>query len=143
MTNILTFSHEMIRLSGHVDQSRERSRRARVREERLRVTAGIKSLADMSSWRGRSGRRYVVGVHPVAEPGIAESAADAVVLAVKRSAEGIAEVVDVAGVDGYASANARSHWLARVETLGATEVHIHRLAEGEEARRAIAEDLRD
>ena len=34
---------------------------AMVREERLRATLGLPGEADLTSWRGRSGRRYVVG----------------------------------------------------------------------------------
>jgi hypothetical protein len=34
-------------------------------------------------------------------------------------------------------------WLAKVRDLGATELHIHRLAATEDDRRAIFEDLRE
>jgi hypothetical protein len=34
-------------------------------------------------------------------------------------------------------------WLAKVQASGATELHIHRLAETDEDRRAIFEDLRE
>jgi hypothetical protein len=34
-------------------------------------------------------------------------------------------------------------WLAKVQGLGATELHIHRLAATDDDRRAIFEDLRE
>lgn len=91
------------------DLKSDRASRPAVREERLR--------SGLSAWRGRSGRRYVVGVHPVT----AEDHAPAVVLAVARDAAGIARIVTLSE---------------------ATELHVHRLAETDEARAAMVEDLR-
>ena len=55
------------------DLRRERTRRAGVREERLRSTAGVRQASlPLSSWRGRSGRRYVVGIHPLDEAHVIE-----------------------------------------------------------------------
>jgi hypothetical protein len=41
------------------------------------------------------------------------------------------------------SEQTRMRWLAKVQGLGATELHIHRLAATEDDRRAIFEDLRE
>lgn len=114
-----------------------------MREERLRATAGLRggSLA-LSSWRGRSGRRYVVGVHPLSE---AEGldVTEAVIIAVRRDGDGAAHVVDIATTGATPRQGARARWIAAVRARGATEMHVHRLAEGEEERRAVIEDLRE
>lgn len=95
------------------DLKADRASRPDVREERLRSGPHH----NLSAWRGRSGRRYVVGVHPVTDTDHGE----AVVIAVARDAAGIARIV----------------------TLGeATELHVHRLAETDEDRAAVAGDLR-
>lgn len=95
------------------DLKADHASRPAIREERLRSTPHV----TLSAWRGRSGRRYVVSVHPVT----AEDHGPAVVIAVARDAAGIASIV----------------------TLGeATELHVHRLAETDEARAAVAADLR-
>jgi hypothetical protein len=128
------------------DLDKERRARADVREERLRSAqglAGTPALA-LSAWRGRSGRRYVVGVH-----GLARGAADdddvvsmgeAVVIAVRRDGAGLAEVVDVTAA-GESPRERLAPWLHRVRARGATEMHVHRLAVGEGERRAIVADL--
>ena len=50
---------------------------------------------ELSSWRGRSGRRYVVGVHPLSASEIFELA-NAVILAVRRDGDGAARLIDLA-----------------------------------------------
>jgi len=124
------------------DLRNDRMRRSGVREERLRATAGLRSSSALSSWRGRSGRRYIVGVHPLNETELLD-VIDAVILAVKRDRSGNATVVDAAMAASDPSAQTRMRWLAKVQGLGATELHIHRLAETEDERRAIFEDLRE
>jgi hypothetical protein len=96
----------------------------------------------LSSWRGRSGRRYVVGVHPFEE---AEGlhVTDAVVLAIRRDEEGTAHVIDVATAGSRPIEQARNRWMTIMREQGATEVHVHRLAEDESERRAIIADLRE
>jgi hypothetical protein len=111
--------------------------RARVREERLRATVGVEGSLSLSSWRGRSGRRYVVGIHDFAELGV-EDLAGAVLIAVRRDTLGIARVVDVA-----CGESARATWLDAMKRRGAREVHIHLLAADEAERSEIAQDLRD
>ncbi len=118
-----------------------RTRRADVQEERLRATAGLRnaSLA-LSSWRGRSGRRYVVGVHPLDEPEIL-SLTEAVILAVRRDPDGTAHVIDVATAGSRSGEGAQARWMRAMRDRGATEMHVHRLAKGEAERRAVVEDL--
>lgn len=113
-----------------------------MREERLRATAGLRSSSTLSSWRGRSGRRYIVGVHPLNETELLD-VTNAVILAVKRDRSGHGTVVDAAMAASDPSEQTRMRWLAKVQGLGATELHIHRLAETEDDRRAIFEDLRE
>jgi hypothetical protein len=124
------------------DLRNDRTRRAGVREERLRATAGLRSSSTLSSWRGRSGRRYIVGVHPLNERELLD-VIDAVILAVKRDRAGMGLVVDAAMAGAEPAEQTRMRWLAKVQELGATELHIHRLAATEEDRRAIFEDLRE
>jgi hypothetical protein len=116
------------------DLRNERTRRAGVREERLRATAGLRSSPALSSWRGRSGRRYIVGVHPLVASEVMD-VTEAVILAVKRGANGISSVVDMTIVGPQAGADSRSRWLARAE------MHVHRLAYDDSERRAVIADL--
>lgn len=113
-----------------------------MREERLRATAGLRSSSTLSSWRGRSGRRYIVGVHALNETELLE-VTDAVILAVKRDHAGNGIVVDAAMAASDPSEQPRLRWLTKVQERGATELHIHRLAATEDDRRAIFEDLRE
>jgi hypothetical protein len=84
----------------------------------------------------------VVGVKPLAETDLAE-VADAVVIAVQRGIDGNAAVVDVAAAGTGAPPRARLGWLSSMRARGATEVHVHRLAESEADRRAVVDDLVD
>jgi hypothetical protein len=125
------------------DLRHERARRAGVREERLRATAGLRHESlTLSSWRGRSGRRYVVGVHPLVVDEILE-VTEAIIIAVKRDPDGTAHVIDIATAGTRPSEEARKRWMSRVQAEGATEMHVHRLADGEQERRAIIDDLRE
>jgi hypothetical protein len=114
-----------------------------VREERLRATAGLRqsSLA-LSSWRGRSGRRYIVGVHPLVESDLLE-VTEAVMIAVKRDQDGTAHVIDIATAGSRPSQDARTRWMSNVQAQGATELHVHRLADTDQDRRAVIADLRE
>jgi hypothetical protein len=96
----------------------------------------------LSAWRGRSGRRYIVGVHPLVEDEILE-VTEAVILAVRRDPDGTAHVIDVATAGTEPSVAARTRWMSRAREKGATEMHVHRLAEGDRERRAVIEDLRE
>ena len=114
-----------------------------MREERLRATAGLRHAPlALSAWRGRSGRRYIVGVHALDSAEILD-VTDAVILAIRRDSDGVAHVIDIATAGSRPVEQARSRWMAAVRAQGATEMHIHRLAEGEDERRAIVADLRE
>lgn len=122
------------------DQRRERQPRAGIREERLRALSGLRRGPALTSWRGASGRRYVVGVHAV-EPAVMEDATEAVVIAVERSGDGVARVVDVAAPAAGTTRRSRLRWLALARTRGATEMHVHLLAEDQAERDAVVRDL--
>lgn len=112
-----------------------------LREERLRTTSGLRgspALA-LSAWRGRSGRRYVVGVHPLTAAAL-EDLDDAVVLAVRRDAAGFGEIVAAATTGPHLGSGGRT-WVARMQKRGANELHVHRLAEDEDERNAVSDDL--
>lgn len=114
-----------------------------MREERLRATAGLRGGAlNLSSWRGRSGRRYVVGVHALSESDILD-VTDAIVIAVQRDEQGVARLVDIATAGPKPRDRLRKSWMSTVRARGATEMHVHRLAEDDATRRAIVEDLRE
>jgi hypothetical protein len=119
----------------------DRAGRASIREERLRATAGLREPG-LTSWRGRSGRRYVVGIHAVSEADLADLTS-AVLIAVGRDGDGTATVLSVAAPRSTTSPRVRLRWLSRVRSRGATEMHVHRLAETDEERRAVVADLLD
>jgi hypothetical protein len=101
----------------------------------LRATA-LENL--FQSWRGRSGRRYICSVHPVAD--VAEiDCGRAVVAAVRQTSAGaeIAFVFQPAeGGEDFA------FWAQRARRCDAGAFHVHLLAETPEARAAVADDLR-
>src|SRR3954449_11367492 len=138
MRNVMTGSWPM----AMRELGRDRVRGAGVREERLRATAGLRGVMNLTSWRGRSGRRYVVGIHPLTEAELRE-VAEAVLIAVRRDRDGIASLIEVEAVGPRLSASARKAFVARTGRQGATEMHVHRLAESPAERQAIVEDLRE
>jgi hypothetical protein len=119
-----------------------RTRRAGVREERLRVTAGLSVQLRLSAWRGRSGQRYVVGIHALAEADLSD-VTEAVLIAVRREGDGTARVVDVTAAGALPRERLASSWMSAVRACGATEMHVHRLARDEAERSAVIADLQD
>lgn len=117
----------------------ERAARPEVREERLRTMAGLRGTAAvaLSAWRGRSAKRYVVGIHDVC-PAFAAEAAPAVLIAVRRDGAGLAAPLNVISIESAADAVA---WVRHVEAAGASELHIHRLADAATDRAAVVADL--
>lgn len=113
-----------------------------MREERLRTASSLRETPALalSAWRGRSGRRYVVGIHELLQPDF-EEMGDAVVIAVRRDESGIAAPVSVAASGKSPRERLHRNWLARARQSGATEMHVHRLAESESERQAIVADL--
>jgi hypothetical protein len=83
-----------------------------------------------------------VGVHPLELSELLE-VTDAVLLAVRRDEAGTGHVVDVAMAGPEPSEATRTRWLAKVQALGASELHVHRLADTDALRRAILDDLRE
>ena len=112
------------------------------REVRLRSTAGLRGTPALAlcAWQGRSGRRYVVGVHGLTETDLTEIG-DAVVIAVRRDSEGLAVPVAVGSNGRSPRERLPIKWFADALGRGATEMHVHRLAENEDERRAIVDDL--
>lgn len=95
------------------------------------AAAGL--AARFHGWRGLSGRRYLTTVHR------AESApayAGAVIVLARREDDGTRVALWAGRSPASAEALAR---LARRK--GAAEVHIHLIAEAEDARAAVAADL--
>ena len=128
----------------HWGREKERMRGQRaappeVREERLRTMAGLRGSPSvaLSAWRGRSAHRYVVGVHDVGSE-IALEAAPAVVIAVRRDDAGLATPLNVASIETAADAVA---WVRLAQASGASELHIHRLADAAAARAAVVANL--
>ena len=123
------------------DLRRDRTRKPEVREEPLRATVGLPGSLNLSSWRGRSGHRYVVGISAPDDPSLGD-VTEAVIMAVRRSREGSAHLVDLLVLGGSDDA-ARGQWLSALPALGVTEIHLHRLARSDAERRAVVADLRD
>jgi len=94
----------------------------------------------LSAWRGRSGRRYVVGVHPLDDAAL-DDAADAVVLAVAREPDGGGRLVRAASVEADVGEGFGKGWIADARARGATELHVHRLVDDAAERRAVVADV--
>lgn len=105
-----------------------------IRECALRTTAVASNDFRLSAWRGRSGRRYVVTVYGV-EAALSLDAPGSVIIGVRRGSDGIPKIVGV-GHRGPVSEGAA---LAKAD--GATEIHLHRLADTDAEREAMVEDL--
>jgi hypothetical protein len=112
-----------------------------VREEPLRAAEGLRpGSLPLSAWRGRSGRRYIVAIHPLTEASLLD-ADGAVVLAVGREEGGAARVVSTTSAEPEMGSVPRARFLHDAGARGATELHVHRLADGRLERRAAVADL--
>lgn len=118
----------------------DRAKRPEVREERLRTFSALRGApgAALSAWRGRSGRRYVVGVHGL-DREVAADALPAALIAVRRNDAGLGQIVDLYG--GETGASDLGEWVRRAAASGATELHTYRCADGAIARTDIIADL--
>lgn len=105
------------------------------REMPLRSTAGIAERR-FTAWRGRSGRRYVASVFSVTDDH-ALGFTDAVLLAVSSDRRILA--ARDSGPFGIEAALTR--WRRSVAMAGASEIHVHLLAEDGLTRRAALLDL--
>jgi hypothetical protein len=124
------------------DLKADRASRPVIREERLKTTAGLRGspALPLSAWRGRSGRRYVVGVHSARGFDV-EEMAEAVIVAVRRDAQGYAERINIAAFPVEARNSKSREWLDAVRSDGCTELHVHRLASDTTERAFIVSDL--
>lgn len=105
------------------------------REMPLRSTAGLTERR-FTAWRGRSGRRYVASVFSVTDDH-ALGFTDAVLLAVSSDRRILA--ARDSGPFGIEAALTR--WRRSVAMAGASEIHVHLLAEDGLTRRAALLDL--
>jgi hypothetical protein len=105
------------------------------REMPLRSTAGLTERR-FTAWRGRSGRRYVASVFSVTDDH-ALGFTDAVLLAVSSDRQILA--ARDSGPFGIEAALTR--WRRSVAMAGASEIHVHLLAEDGLTRRAALLDL--
>ncbi|MCJ2067773.1 hypothetical protein MKK75_02950 [Methylobacterium sp. J-030] len=116
-----------------LDQARTmRTQRSPIREERLRGKSGC--TVGLSCWRGQSGRRYVVAVLTLKQAE-GRDAPGAVFLAIRHGELGLARIVGA----GHRGTMAEALAFARADR--ATELHLYRLAETDDERDAIVEDL--
>ncbi|WP_376985259.1 hypothetical protein [Bosea sp. R86505] len=106
-----------------------------VRELPMRSTAALGERR-FTAWRGRSGRRYVASVFAVADEH-ALGFTDAVLLAVSPDRRILA--ARESGPFGIEAALSR--WRDAVALAGASEIHVHLLAEDGISRRAALLDL--
>lgn len=122
------------------DLKADRATRQPIREERLRSTTGLRGspALPLSAWRGRSGRRYVVGVHTLSGL-LHDDVGACVVIAARRGDIGPAVIVDVAAFEPVSASLAL--FLRGARLGGATEAHVFRLAETAAERAAIVDDL--
>lgn len=105
------------------------------RELPMRSTAGLGERR-FTAWRGRSGRRYVASVFAVGDQH-ALGFTDAVLLAVSADRRILA--ARDSGPFGIEAALTR--WQQAVAQAGASEIHVHLLAEDGISRRAALLDL--
>ncbi|KRE09769.1 hypothetical protein ASE63_04385 [Bosea sp. Root381] len=101
----------------------------------MRSTAGLVGRR-FTAWRGRSGRRYVASVFALGDEH-ALGFTDAVLLAVSEDRRILA--ARDSGPFGVEAALTR--WQQAVARAGASEIHVHLLAEDGISRRAALLDL--
>lgn len=90
-----------------------------------------------TTWQGWSGTRYACDIHPIRTAVL--GAAAIVALAVKRKA-GIAVLVATALFTAAHGPASRQSWVDWAGSKGASEIHVHTLADGADAQ-AIVRDL--
>ena len=105
------------------------------REMPMRSTAGLGERR-FTAWRGRSGRRYVASIFAVGD-GHALGFTDAVLLAVS----GDRRILAARDSGPFGIEAALTRWQQSVAQTGASEIHVHLLAEDGISRRAALLDL--
>ena len=106
-----------------------------VRDLPLRATAQLAERR-FTAWRGRSGRRYVASVFAI-QDGHALGFTDAVLLAVSPDRK----IVAARDSGPFGIDAALTRWRDAVAMAGASEIHVHLLAEDSTGRRAALCDL--
>lgn len=106
-----------------------------VRELPLRAAAQVAERR-FTAWRGRSGRRYVASVFAI-QDGHALGFSDAVLLAVSPDRK----IVAARDSGPFGIDAALTRWRDAVAMAGASEIHVHLLAEDSAGRRAVLCDL--
>ncbi len=114
--------------------------RLAARDVALTTIADADAPLALRAWRGRSGRRYVVSVYPLA-PDADDAYASALLIAARRGADGGRELIGACESSAIAISGINGAWIARMRQLGANELHIHLLAATREARAATLRDL--
>lgn len=105
------------------------------RELPMRSTAGLGERR-FTAWRGRSGRRYVASVFAIGDAH-ALGFTDAVLLAVS----GDRHILAARDSGPFGIEAALTRWQQAVAQAGASEIHVHLLAEDGISRRAALLDL--
>jgi hypothetical protein len=116
-----------------------RAERTLAREETAKRAARCEEATRFHFWTGASGKRYVHSVYDLLEcPPV--PAANFVL--VRRGANGRPEALSVGRVDSRAPSLNLAEIRHRAAELGATEVHIHLLADNAKLGKLIEFDLR-
>jgi hypothetical protein len=89
-----------------------------------------------TAWRGRSGKRYVASAFSLADDA-ALSFSDAVLIAVSADRR----ILAMREAGGFGAELGLGRWREWAALAGAVEIHVHLLAESDEARRAAMVDL--
>jgi hypothetical protein len=105
------------------------------------IETPLASLAHQSerrftAWRGRSGKRYVASAFPLTDEA-ALGFPDAVLIAVS----GDRRIVALREAGGFGEELGLARWRDWAALAGAEEIHVHLLADSEEARRSAMVDL--
>lgn len=110
----------------------------------LKSLAGSPLAARFHAWHGASGRRYVCSVYPLdpaaPDAGLPEFA-QAVVIAVARTANGRRHLVSIGPSDSREDSRARECFVLEALAAGAGEWHVHLLAGEATRRRAALADI--
>jgi hypothetical protein len=111
----------------------------------LAALAGGNLAHHFHSWTGASGRRYICSIFPLREaagkPACPEFD-EALLIAVRRLADGTPKMLFVAESDAFSMLAPSRSLARRAAALGASEWHVHLLAESPRERRAAILDLR-
>lgn len=105
----------------------------------LATTSPLDGVRRLHIWRGASGRRYIHGVFGLLDCPEVEHAA---YVLVRRSADGRREALRIDRTNDVAPSLNLADIRRQAAVLGANEVHVHGLAQGEMARATLMYDLR-